>query len=154
MDSATIVDVVKPRVAMTVRRNEVCRGESGGPSYTRKRSAERLLVIGLNNSTLDQALPDALEKVVQKNLATGETVLVRLKGAVKEALICTDRRVMIVKSGFMTGQMFGSSVFQLPYGGIASAEVKYRILSGYFEVSAGGMQNTAKSYWDCTVSTV
>ena len=61
---------------------------------------------------------------------------------------------MIVKSGFMTGQMFGSSVFQLPYGGIASAEVKYRILSGYFEVSAGGMQNTAKSYWDCTVSTV
>ncbi len=54
---------------------------------------------------------------------------------------------MIVKSGFMTGQMFGSDIFQLSYGSIASAEVKYRILSGYFEVSAGGMQNTGKSYW-------
>jgi hypothetical protein len=101
----------------------------------------------MNNLAIDQTLPSVLEKVVQSNLAPGETVLVRLKGAFKEALVCTDRRVMIVKSGFMTGQMFGSDVFQVPYSNIASAEVKYRILSGYFEVTAGGMQNTPKSYW-------
>lgn len=101
----------------------------------------------MNDVVLNQALPETLEKVLQKNLAADERVLVRLKGAFKEALVCTDRRVMIVKSGFMTGQMFGSDVFQLSYGSIASAEVKYRIISGYFEVSAGGMQNTAKSYW-------
>jgi hypothetical protein len=102
---------------------------------------------------LEQRLPATLEKVVQKNLATGEEVFIRLKGAFKEALICTDQRVMIIKSGFMTGQMFGSDVFQLPYRGIASAEVKYRILSGYFQISAGGMQNTAKSYWSSERST-
>jgi hypothetical protein len=101
----------------------------------------------MNDSMLLQTLPETLESAVQKNLATDETVLVRLKGAFKEALVCTDRRVMIVKSGFMTGQMFGSDVFQLSYGSIASAEVKYRILSGYFEISTGGMQNTSKSYW-------
>lgn len=101
----------------------------------------------MNDAPLDQALPEILEKVLQKNLAAGEGVLVRLKGGFKEALICTDRRVVIVKSGFMTGQMFWSNVFQLTYGSITSAEVKYRIMSGYFEVSAGGVQNTAKGYW-------
>ena len=77
----------------------------------------------------------------------GETILVQLKGAFNEALVCTSRRVMIAKSGFMTGQMFGSDVFQVPYGNITSAEVKYGIMSGYFQVSAGGVQNTVKSYW-------
>jgi hypothetical protein len=92
-------------------------------------------------------LGSTLEKVVATNLTREEKVLIKFKGAFKEALICTDRRVLIIKSGFMTGQMFGSDAFQLSYGNIASAEVKYRLLSGYFEVSAGGMQNTAKSYW-------
>ena len=101
----------------------------------------------MDNPTLLADIPSTLEKVIAANLASDEEVLVRLKGAFKEALICTDRRVMIAKSGFMTGQMFGSDVFQLSYGSIASAEVKYRILSGYFEVSAGGMQNSSKSYW-------
>lgn len=86
----------------------------------------------MNNPALDQTFPAVLEKVVQGNLASGETVPVRLRAAFKEALVCTDRRVMIIKSGFMAGQMFGSDVFQVPYGNIASAEVKYRILSGYF----------------------
>ncbi len=94
-----------------------------------------------------------LDKILQSNLADGETVLVRLKGAFKEALVCTDRRVMIVKSGFMTGQMFGADVFQIPYPNVSGAQVKYRIFSGYFELSAGGMQNIAKSYWSTDKNT-
>ncbi len=97
--------------------------------------------------TLIHAIPGGLQKTLDKNIAAGETVLVALKGAFKEALICTDRRILIMKAGFMTGQTFGSEVFQLSYSSIASAQVKYRILSGYFEVSTGGMQNTDKSYW-------
>ena len=100
-----------------------------------------------NDIPLNQALPATLGKVVQANLVAGETILVQLKGAFNEALVCTSRRVMIAKSGFMTGQMFGSDVFQVPYGNITSAEVKYGIMSGYFQVSAGGVQNTVKSYW-------
>lgn len=96
---------------------------------------------------LIQAIPGGLERTLGESLTDGETVTIKLKGAFKEALICTDRRVLIAKSGFMTGQMFGGDLFQLPYAAIASAEVKFRLISGYFEVSAGGMQNTAKSYW-------
>jgi hypothetical protein len=44
----------------------------------------------MNSSELLQALPNTLEGLVQKNLLTGERILVRLKGAFKEALICTE----------------------------------------------------------------
>lgn len=102
---------------------------------------------------LIQTIPAGLERTLGKNLTAGETVVIKLKGAWKEALVCTDRRVLILKSGFMTGQMFGSDFFQLPYPAVASAEVKFHLISGYFEVSAGGMQNTAKSYWSADRNT-
>jgi hypothetical protein len=95
-----------------------------------------------------EGIPGGLEKVVNSNLIKGEAVIYRLKGAWKEALVCTNNRVMIAKKGFMTGQIFGSDVFQLSYGSVASAQVKFHLLTGYFEVSAGGVQNTQKSYWN------
>ena len=96
---------------------------------------------------LIDGLPSPLVKALDQTLGKAEQVHISLKGAYKEALVCTDTRVLIVKSGFMTGQMFGSDVFQLPYSRVAGVEVKYRILSGYFELSAGGMQNLPKNYW-------
>jgi hypothetical protein len=98
-------------------------------------------------SDLIEQIPSALERVVRKILVQNEAIRLQLKGAFKEALVCTDRRVMIAKSGFMTGNTFGSDVFQLPYSNVASAQVKKHLLTGYFEISAGGVQNTRKSYW-------
>lgn len=92
--------------------------------------------------TLIEELPASLMASVHANLSTGEEVMVRLKGRFKEALICTGRRVLIVKSGFMTGNTFGSNVFQAPYLKVAGCEVKTGLVSGYFEISTGGMQNT------------
>lgn len=98
------------------------------------------------------SIPSTLEKALGQNLQDGEQVFVKIRGAFKEALICTDRRVLIAKAGFMTGQTFGSDMFQIPYSGIASVEVKFRIMSGYFEVSAGGVQNAPKHYWSSSRS--
>lgn len=89
-----------------------------------------------------------LEKYLAETLRPDETVHVQLKGAFKEALICTDKRVIILKTGFMTGQTFGVNMFQLPYSKITGAEVKFKLMSGYFELSSGGVQNTEKSYWN------
>jgi hypothetical protein len=94
-----------------------------------------------------ETIPSGLKKSVTATLAPGERIFFQLKGAFKEALVCTDRRVIIAKSGFMTGQIFGSDIFQLSYAGVASAQVKFYLITGYFEVSAGGVQNTEKSYW-------
>jgi hypothetical protein len=98
-------------------------------------------------ASLLDSLPNRLERALRETVHSGEVVHVKLKGAFKEALVCTDTRVIIVKGGFMTGQLFGTNVFQLPYANVAGVEVKFSLLSGFFELSAGGMQNTPKSYW-------
>jgi hypothetical protein len=101
----------------------------------------------MDNNNLIVPLPSFLAKAAESQLLEDDTVSVQLKGAFQEALICTESRVLIVKRGFMTGHIFGRDVFQLPYVNIAGAQVNRHLLTGYFEVSAGGMQNTPKSYW-------
>ena len=94
-----------------------------------------------------EPIPDRLERTLRETLGPNERVFIKLKGAFKEALVCTDSRVIILKGGWMTGQPFGTDTFQCPYANIAGAEVKFHLLTGYFELSAGGMQNTPKSFW-------
>jgi hypothetical protein len=96
---------------------------------------------------LIEELPAKIEASLTRILGAEEKVHVKLKGAFKEGLICTDSRVIILKSGFMTGQIFGTDTFQQTYAAISGVQVKYNLMSGYFEVSAGGMQNSVKSYW-------
>jgi len=96
---------------------------------------------------LIEELPKKIEDALRGVLSPGETIHVKLKGAFKEGLICTDRRVIILKGGFMSGQMFGTDSFQQPYRNISGVQVKFNIMTGYVEVNAGGMQNSSKSYW-------
>jgi hypothetical protein len=95
-----------------------------------------------------EQIPDRLERTLRQTLMPNERVLVKLKGAFKEALVCTDARVLILKGGMMTGQIFGTDTFQCPYSMVAGAEVRFHLLTGYFDLSTGGMQNTPKSFWE------
>lgn len=81
------------------------------------------------------------------NVSVGEIILLCIKGTNKEWLVCTDKKLYIVKRGFMTGHTFGDGVLQFPYKNISGVQTEYHILSGYFQVSSGGMQNTKKDYW-------
>jgi hypothetical protein len=92
-------------------------------------------------------IPKTIEKALAELLRPDETVKIQLKGAFKEVLVCTNRRVIVLKSGLMTGQWFGMNQFQLPLEMVSSAEVNATLGIGYFEVSAGGVQNKSKSYW-------
>ncbi|MEY8001617.1 SHOCT domain-containing protein [Clostridium sp. Mt-5] len=87
------------------------------------------------------------ENVLEAANLKNEDIELWVKGAEKEWLICTDNQVYIVKKGFMTGHTFGFGVFQMPYKNITGANVNYHLATGYFEISAGGMQNTQKDYW-------
>lgn len=98
-------------------------------------------------SDLLEDISSGLEKKLSELLQPTETVLLKLKGAFNEALVCTNLRVLILKAGFMTGHLFGANVFQLPYRSITSAQVNTHLLTGYLEVSAGGVQNTPANYW-------
>lgn len=90
---------------------------------------------------------EILSDIANTNLSEEEEVFVALKGAFKEYLFCTQNNVYIIKKGFMTGHTFGNGDFKMPYRNITNVEVEFKFISGYFEVSAGGMQNTRKSYW-------
>ena len=79
-------------------------------------------------------------------------MFVKLRGVYKEALVCTGTRVIILKAGWMTGQWFGTDMFQCPYPNVAGAQVNFHILTGYFELSAGGMQNAPKNFWSTNYS--
>lgn len=100
-----------------------------------------LIVFQENNK---QELMAISTEVVPMN----EKIYVALKGAFKEYLFCTDRTVYISKKGFMTGHTFGDSTFKMAYENITNAEVDYHLASGYFELSAGGLQNKPLNYWD------
>jgi hypothetical protein len=93
-------------------------------------------------------IPIGLEAALRQALSPGEQVFVKLRGTYKEALVCTSTRVIIFKAGWMTGQLFGTDMFQCPYSNVAGAQVNFHLLTGYFELSAGGMQNSPKCFWN------
>jgi hypothetical protein len=95
-----------------------------------------------------EQIPSGLEAALRQALSSGEQVFVKLRGTYKEALVCTSSRVIIFKAGWMTGQLFGTDMFQCPYSNVAGAQVNFHLLTGYFELSAGGMQNSPKSFWN------
>jgi hypothetical protein len=95
-----------------------------------------------------ELLPEKLERALSRSLAPNEQVFIKLRGAFKEALVCTSMRIIILKAGWMTGQLFGTGMFQCPYVNVAGAQVNFRLVTGYFELSTGGMQNTPKSFWN------
>ncbi len=95
-----------------------------------------------------EQIPDKLDRTLRHTLVPGERVFVKLRGAFREALVCTSMRVMILKGGLMTGQIFGTDMFQCPYTNVAGAQVNFHLLTGYFELSTGGMQNSPKSFWE------
>lgn len=80
-------------------------------------------------------------------LAADEVIEIKLRGQAKEALICTDRRVIILKTGIMAGATFGTKLFQAPYRNISSVDVNFGIMWRVFEVLTGGNQHTKKSAW-------
>lgn len=90
---------------------------------------------------------DKAMKAIQGIVPEDEAILVELKGAFKEYLICTEKMVYIVKKGFATGHTAGSGAFSLPYSSINNAEVNMHFLSGYFELSGAGLENKQMSFW-------
>ena len=95
-----------------------------------------------------ELLPSRLESELSRLISPGEKVFVKLRGTFSEGLVCTSTRVIILKSGFMTGQLFGTNTFQLPYAQVAGVQVRFNLLTGYFELSAAGMQSSDKNFWN------
>jgi|SRR5579859_495090 len=86
--------------------------------------------------------------LLTKSLGPGEPVLAQINGVSDIAtLVLTDRRALIIKVGWRTGQTLGGKVTSFDYRNITSVEVRASIVTGSFEISAGGVQGPERSYW-------
>ena len=77
-----------------------------------------------------EPISDKLGRALNIALGPNEQVVVKLRGAYTEALICTRTRVIILKAGWMTGQWFGTDMFQCPYRNVAGAQVNFHLITG------------------------
>jgi hypothetical protein len=87
------------------------------------------------------------EARVKENLLPGEKVICQCVGPYGQALVLTDRKALIIKTGFMAGSTFGAKVTSFDYRNITAVEVRMGPLSGAFQIAAGGMQASDKGYW-------
>jgi hypothetical protein len=84
---------------------------------------------------------------LRKNLAPNETVLAYARGLQGALLVATDRRALIIKTGYALGTWFGRQTTSFGYGQITSVEMRSGVGRGFVEISAGGMQNRPRGYF-------
>jgi hypothetical protein len=87
-------------------------------------------------------------KAVDQNLMPGEPVLVIITGAYDQAMIGTDRRVLIFKKGMMGGTWFGQKVAMWDYRQINGVTLETGRTTGSIALQVPGSLTSDTSYWD------
>lgn len=91
-------------------------------------------------NVLDGKMGQELAKTLQPN----ETVLAATQTQ-GSALVATDQRVIIIKSGAALGQLFGGgSTASYYYPQITSVDIHRQVMSGYVEITGGGVAGAKK----------
>lgn len=88
------------------------------------------------------------EKLLSENLGAGEEVLVKIAGDFGQVLSVTNKRLYIIKWGFMAGQIFGGKCIAYEFRNITAIEIKKHLLNNIFMVLTPSTQDNNKlSYW-------
>ena len=87
------------------------------------------------------------EKLLHYNLDDTEKIFVKLKGTFGEGLVITNKRLYVLKWGWMSGNIIGGRCNGFSFHHIVSLEIKKNLITGTFEVLTPATQNTQKSYW-------
>ena len=71
--------------------------------------------------------------LVANNLASGETILGVLIGKFGLAVVATDHKVIVAKTGLMSGQTFGAKATTFDYRNLGAIEIR----TGFFHGEMG-----------------
>ncbi|TMQ28906.1 MAG: hypothetical protein E6K65_11345 [Nitrospirae bacterium] len=83
--------------------------------------------------------PGKLQSALQENLQSDEPMEVCLNPAAGQAIVVTDRRMIIIKAGNVSGSgFFGVRAKSFPFSQITSVDVRMGMLGGHLQVSAAG----------------
>jgi len=101
---------------------------------------------GQSTGNLIHNLGNRGERLIEENLH-GDKIIVKLKGSFGEGLVITDKRLYVLKWGFMAGNFLGGRCIDFGYNNIVGLEIKKGWGTGTFEVLTPATQNAQKSYW-------
>lgn len=87
------------------------------------------------------------EKILENNVSQNEKATIKLKGAHGEALVLTNKRLYVLKWGFVAGSTFGGRCLGFHFNDIMGVEFKKGVLTGLVEILTPATQNTQKGYW-------
>lgn len=97
----------------------------------------------------DQEAATVIVNLAKKYCQDDEIVFVGIKGAFKEYLFATNKKIYIYKTGFLVGKTFGFSIFELEYAAISAIQLHKNFgNTGYIEIVGFGIPNHNKlSFW-------
>jgi hypothetical protein len=87
------------------------------------------------------------ERTLNQNLSSDEKIFIKLKGAFGQGLAVTDKRIYIIKWGWMTGNLVGSKCITFEYKNVTGVHLKKGWTTGAFEVFSAATQSSNKGYW-------
>ena len=88
-----------------------------------------------------------LPKKFLAEIPNDEKIIASIQGRFEEWLVCTDKQVHIIKSGFPTGNVGKTGHFSIIYRNISNVFVDFHASTGCFDIIAIGIPHTKKTYW-------
>lgn len=85
--------------------------------------------------------------LLEANTADDEVLLGQVIGTVSQAIVATDRQVLVLKAGVASGHIFGGLATSFAYDEIASVELRASIAQGEIEILTGPK---VVNKWDTT----
>jgi hypothetical protein len=90
---------------------------------------------------LVEPLPGNLRKGLERNLQDGEAVAASARTSAGEAIVVTDRRVLVIKAGLITGAgLFGARTRSIPYSRIVAVDLRLAPMGGHLKIATMGLQ--------------
>src|SRR5690349_7045064 len=86
-------------------------------------------------------------KALDQNLAHGEPVHVIVRGSYDSALIATDRRIFVFKTGFMSGAAMAKKLSSWDYRNLTGIQIETGVVYGTVAVQAAGATAGEPGVW-------
>jgi hypothetical protein len=86
-----------------------------------------------------EKLKGKLEKAFSDNITEGEKIRIKLQPTSGEALVVTDKKVMIIKAGVLAGAgFFGAKCTTFNFTEITSVDLRLGLMGGHIQITVAG----------------
>lgn len=94
-----------------------------------------------------EILSKKVRKYLERNKRKDEEVLFCIVGQGNQSIIALEKRLLIIKPGFLAGATFGAKVSSFFYKDITGIEVNMGFVTGVIEISTPSYEATKERSW-------